>query len=122
MFKPDQLPHDGVYSVDSHRLLLQGPAQEMALIALSLPKVGAKVVLGDRPVRVTLARTWAALSRWNKIRFIWALLTTGFCVSDDLKAEVEAMKARIPLTPQAQGRPHQMDGLLCLPGLPGFWH
>ena len=57
-------------------------------------QVGAKVVLGDRPVRVTLARTWSALSRWNKIRFIWGLLTTGFCVSDDLKAEVEAMKVR----------------------------
>lgn len=57
-------------------------------------QVGAKVVLGDRPVRVTLARTWSALSRWSKVRFIWGLLTTGFCVSDDLKAEVEKMKVR----------------------------
>ena len=94
-----------------------------------LLQVGAKVMLGDRPVRVTLvtapiicfrvevcpsytgalgalaiqqlkvtpqsaaqARTWAALSTWSKLKFIWALIWTGFSVPDDLKAEVEAMK------------------------------
>ncbi|BDA46100.1 TraB domain-containing protein [Coccomyxa sp. Obi] len=74
------------------------PGEEFRVALLEAQQVGAKVVLGDRPVRVTLARTWGALSRWNKIRFIWALLTTGFCVSDDLKAEVEAMKESDVLT------------------------
>jgi pheromone shutdown protein TraB len=57
-------------------------------------QVGAKVVLGDRAVRVTLARAWAALKPWNRLRFVWMLLRTGCCVPvDGLKAEVEAMKA-----------------------------
>ena len=40
-------------------------------------QVGAKVVLGDRPVRVTLARSWAALGRWERVRFLWTLLRSG---------------------------------------------
>ena len=55
--------------------------------------MGAKVVLGDRAVRVTLARSWAALAPWSRARFVWTLLRTGCCVPvDGLKAEVEAMK------------------------------
>ncbi|EIE24219.1 TraB-domain-containing protein [Coccomyxa subellipsoidea C-169] len=74
------------------------PGEEFRAALLEAQQVGAKVVLGDRPVRVTLARTWSALSRWSKVRFIWGLLTTGFCVSDDLKAEVEKMKEADVLT------------------------
>ena len=56
-------------------------------------KVGAKVMLGDRPVRVTLARCWAALSRWARIRFIFSLVWGGlFMGGEDLKAQVEQMK------------------------------
>ena len=39
-------------------------------------EVGAEVVLGDRAVRLTLARTWAALSTWERFRFMWQLLYT----------------------------------------------
>lgn len=39
-------------------------------------EVGAKVVLGDRAVNLTLARTWAALSTWERLRFMWQLLYT----------------------------------------------
>ena len=57
-------------------------------------QVGAKVMLGDRPVRVTLARCWAALSRWSRIRFIFSLLWGGLTMGgEDLKAQVEQMKA-----------------------------
>ena len=53
------------------------------------------MVLGDRSVRTTLARSWAALRPWNRVRFVWTLLRTGCCVPvDGLKAEVEAMKVR----------------------------
>ena len=58
-------------------------------------QVGAKVMLGDRPVRVTLARCWAALSRWARIHFIFSLVWGGlFMGGEDLKAQVEQMKVR----------------------------
>ncbi|CAL8462238.1 g1769 [Coccomyxa elongata] len=88
------------------------PGEEFRVALLEAQQVGAKVVLGDRPVRVTLARTWGALSRWNKIRFIWALLTTGFCVSDDLKAEVEAMKESDALTQSMKDLAEEFPELL----------
>lgn len=39
-------------------------------------EVEASVVLGDRAVKLTLARTWAALSTWDRLRFVWMLLYT----------------------------------------------
>ena len=62
-------------------------------------QVGAKVMLGDRPVRVTLARCWAALSRWARIRFICSLVWGGlFTGGEDLKAQVEQMKVCTGIT------------------------
>lgn len=62
-------------------------------------QVGAKVMLGDRPVRVTLARCWAALSRWARIRFICSLVWGGlFMGGEDLKAQVEQMKVCTGIT------------------------
>ncbi len=50
-------------------------------------------MLGDRPVSVTLARCWAALSRWARVRFIFNLLWGGlFMGGADLKAQVEQLK------------------------------
>jgi len=40
-------------------------------------EVGAQVILGDRPVGLTLARTWAALSTWERCSFLWTLLYSG---------------------------------------------
>lgn len=34
------------------------------------------MVLGDRAVDITLARTWAALSTWERLRFMWQLVST----------------------------------------------
>ena len=76
-------------------------------------QVGAKVMLGDRPVRVTLARCWASLSRWSRVRFIFSLMWGGlFMGGADLKAQVEEMKVRLhgalccldALIPACQGR------------------
>ena len=52
-------------------------------------------MLGDRPVRVTLARCWAALSRWARVRFVGSLMWGGLTMGGaDLKAQVEQMKVR----------------------------
>jgi hypothetical protein len=34
----------------------------------------AQVILGDRPVGITVKRLWAALSLWDKVRLLWSLL------------------------------------------------
>lgn len=39
--------------------------------------MGARYVLGDRPISVTMARMWAALSGWEKARLLASLLWTG---------------------------------------------
>ena len=34
----------------------------------------AQVILGDRPVGITVKRLWAALSLWDKVRLLWMFL------------------------------------------------
>ncbi|CAK9295490.1 unnamed protein product [Gordionus sp. m RMFG-2023] len=40
--------------------------------ALKIP--GCKLVLGDRPINITLKRAISSLSLWNKMKFVWCLL------------------------------------------------
>lgn len=64
-------------------------------------EVGAEVVLGNRAVNLTtLARTWAALSTWERLRFMWQLLYTGINLptGDNLKSQVEELKDSDALT------------------------
>ncbi|CAM6128646.1 unnamed protein product [Calypogeia fissa] len=37
---------------------------------------GARVVFGDRPIQVTLRRTWARMSTWHKTKLIFALVVS----------------------------------------------
>ena len=56
-------------------------------------QMGAKVVLGDRPVHVTIARLWAALSIFEKTRFIWQMLITGLLPDPkEISDTVESLK------------------------------
>ena len=58
-------------------------------------QMGAKVVLGDRPVHVTIARLWAALSVFEKTKFIWQMLVTGLLPdSKEISETVESLKVR----------------------------
>ena len=58
-------------------------------------QMGAKVVLGDRPVHVTIARLWAALSLYQKTKFIWQMLVTGLLPdSKEISETVESLKVR----------------------------
>ena len=55
-------------------------------------QVGAAICLGDRLVSITIARTWAALSRWEKIKFICELLWVGLAVPEkELNSIMAAM-------------------------------
>ena len=37
---------------------------------------GCNIVLGDRPVGITLKRAINSLSTWKRIRLVWSLLTS----------------------------------------------
>ena len=60
--------------------------------------MGAKVVLGDRPVHVTIARLWAALSIYEKTKFIWQMLITGLLPDPKgISETVESLKVYLAL-------------------------
>lgn len=69
------------------------PGDEFRAAREVAERQGARLVLGDRPVRVTLARTWRALSTWERVRFAWLLLVSGVDVlsADQLRKHIDAL-------------------------------
>lgn len=49
------------------------PGAEFRVAFEEALKYGGKVILGDRPVQITLRRTWAKMPRWHKIKLIYSL-------------------------------------------------
>ncbi|XP_047341387.1 traB domain-containing protein-like [Impatiens glandulifera] len=45
-------------------------------------KYGGKVILGDRPVNVTLRRTWGKMPLWHKTKLIYSLLFQALFLPD----------------------------------------
>jgi pheromone shutdown protein TraB len=59
-------------------------------------KIGAKIVLGDRPIGITIARAWGGLSSWQKLKLGYELLKVSFA---SIKAEdLEQLKNKDILT------------------------
>jgi pheromone shutdown-related protein TraB len=66
------------------------PGAEFRAAYEEAKKLNASVVLGDRPVEITLKRTWANLSFYEKLKFIYTLLKESRL---DIKEEdIESMK------------------------------
>lgn len=76
------------------------PGEEFRIAVHEAHAVGANVVLGDRPVSITLSRLWAALSLWEKWRLIGGLLWQGLSLidRDEMRQEIEKMKESDVLT------------------------
>jgi len=76
------------------------PGEEFRVASEEAHAIGAAVMLGDRDVRITLKRVWAALGAWEKVRFIWTLVVTGLELpsGEDLKSLIEEMKNSDVLT------------------------
>ncbi|KAI5058947.1 hypothetical protein GOP47_0025266 [Adiantum capillus-veneris] len=55
---------------------------------------GAKVILGDRDIEVTLRRTWGKMSAWYKTKFIFVLLYQSIFLpkADQLNELIEKLK------------------------------
>jgi len=52
-------------------------------------KLGSKIVLGDRPIGITLSRAWAALSLWEKLKLAYAIIFEKIDVKEE---DIERMK------------------------------
>lgn len=96
-------PFQGVYSWLLARVgsgLDVMPGEEFRVAVKEAQAVGACVVLGDRPLKITLARVWAALSAWEKLKLTGSLLWTGLNMidADELRSEIEKMKESDVLT------------------------
>ncbi|KAF8008104.1 hypothetical protein BT93_K1936 [Corymbia citriodora subsp. variegata] len=50
------------------------PGAEFRVAFEEAMKYGGKVILGDRPVQVTLRRTWGKMPLWHKTKLIYSLL------------------------------------------------
>ena len=96
-------PFQGIYSWLLARVgndLDVAPGEEFRVAVREAQSIDACVVLGDRPLSITLSRLWAALSLWEKWRLLGTLLWTGMTMldSEEMRAEIEKMKQTDVLT------------------------
>jgi pheromone shutdown-related protein TraB len=70
------------------------PGAEMLAAIEHAERVGARLVLADRDIQATLKRTWAALSVWDCLQLVGAIVGSLFAKGEITKEQVEALKDR----------------------------
>ena len=70
------------------------PGAEMLAAIEHAERVGARLVLADRDIQATLKRTWSALSVWDCLQLVGALVGSLFAKGEITKEQVEALKDR----------------------------
>jgi pheromone shutdown-related protein TraB len=70
------------------------PGAEMIAAIEHAGRAGARLVLADRDIQATLKRTWAALSPWDCLQLVGALVGSLFAKGEITKEQVEALKDR----------------------------
>ncbi|KFK31131.1 hypothetical protein AALP_AA6G071900 [Arabis alpina] len=50
------------------------PGAEFRVAYEEANKYGGKVILGDRPVQITLQRTWSKMPLWHKVKFVYSMM------------------------------------------------
>ena len=68
------------------------PGQEMIAAMDAADEIGAGVHLADRDIRITLTRTWRALSLWGKVKLLFQLLFSLGEVDDISEEDIERLK------------------------------
>eukprot|EP00210_Caulerpa_lentillifera_P002407 g2308.t1 len=58
------------------------PGEEFRVAFEEAKQLSALVMLGDRPVNITVKRMWGSLSLWQKIRLCFMLVFTGVYIPD----------------------------------------
>jgi pheromone shutdown-related protein TraB len=70
------------------------PGEEMIRAIAKAEETGARVVLADREVRVTLMRTWRSLGLWKKAGLMTEVLASLFYTEEITEEEIEKLKER----------------------------
>jgi len=68
------------------------PGEEMIKAIETAESIGAVIHLADRNIRITLAKTWRAMSLWGKIKLLFQLVLSMGEVSDISEKDIEKMK------------------------------
>lgn len=76
------------------------PGSEFRAAYQEATACGAKVVLGDRDIEVTLRRTWGKMSTWHKTKFITTMVFQAFCLpkAEQLNELIEKLQDADMLT------------------------
>ncbi|KAG4980087.1 hypothetical protein AAZX31_12G096700 [Glycine max] len=69
------------------------PGSEFRVAYEEAIKYGGRVILGDRPVQITLRRTWSKMPLWHKTKLLYSLLFQAVFLpsSDDLNKMLKEM-------------------------------
>lgn len=69
------------------------PGAEFRVAYEEAMKYGGRVILGDRPVQITLRRTWAKMPLWHKIKLLYSFLFQAVFLPspDDLNKMLKEM-------------------------------
>ncbi|KAH9793068.1 trab domain-containing protein [Citrus sinensis] len=69
------------------------PGSEFRVAFEEAMKYGGKVILGDRPVQITLRRTWEKMPLWHKIKLLYSFLFQAFFLpsAEDLNRMLKEM-------------------------------
>ncbi|KAL9457571.1 hypothetical protein AB3S75_006588 [Citrus x aurantiifolia] len=69
------------------------PGSEFRVAFEEAMKYGGKVILGDRPVQITLRRTWEKMPLWHKIKLLYSFVFQAFFLpsAEDLNRMLKEM-------------------------------
>ncbi len=70
------------------------PGAEMLEGVRQAEKIGARLVLADRDVNITLKRIWSSLSIWSKFKLLSHLLLSVIFQGDIKKEDIEKLKKK----------------------------
>jgi pheromone shutdown-related protein TraB len=68
------------------------PGEEMLRAIAKAEATGAKIVLADREIRVTLLRTWRMMRFWTKVKFLPEIILSLFIGDDITEEDIENLK------------------------------
>lgn len=68
------------------------PGAEMIAAIETAEKVGARVHLADRDIRITLSRTWRVMSLWDKLKILFQIILSAGEIDEISEKDIEKMK------------------------------
>ncbi|MDO9566723.1 MAG: TraB/GumN family protein [Candidatus Desulfaltia sp.] len=68
------------------------PGAEMIAAIETAEKVGARVHLADRDIRITLSRTWRVMSLWDKLKILVQVILSAGEIDEISEKDIEKMK------------------------------